>query len=56
MVPSLFKTEPFVFNHRLWMDSKGIYREDASMPATFQTTMNTMRELAAWRMRHGNAK
>ncbi len=56
MVPSLFKTEPFVFNHRLWMDSKGIYTEDASMPATFQTTMNTMRELAAWRMRHGNAK
>ena len=27
MVPSLFNQGPFVFNHRLWMDTNGIYLE-----------------------------
>lgn len=54
MVPSLFDSYPFVFNHRLWMDSTGIHGEHQPMPGEYRETMDTLRTLAAWRMKHGN--
>ena len=35
MVPSLFNQGPFVFNHRLWMDTNGIYLENEQMPQDY---------------------
>ena len=55
MVPSLFNQGPFVFNHRLWMDKTGIYVEDEKMPQDYAKYMKTMRELAAWRLKHGDS-
>ena len=55
MVPSLFNQGPFVFNHRLWMDKTGIYLEDEKMPQAYANAMKTMRELAAWRLKHGDS-
>ena len=54
MVPSLFNQGPFVFNHRLWMDTKGIYLENEQMPQDYANAMKTMRELTAWRLKHGD--
>ena len=54
MVPSLFNQGPFVFNHRLWMDKTGIYLEDEKMPQAYANYMKTMRELTAWRLKHGD--
>lgn len=54
MVPSLFNQGPFVFNHRLWMDKTGIYVEDEKMPQAYANYMKTMRELTAWRLKHGD--
>lgn len=54
MVPSLFNQGPFVFNHRLWMDTNGIYLENEQMPQDYAKYMKTMRELAAWRLKHGD--
>lgn len=54
MVPSLFNQGPFVFNHRLWMDKIGIYVEDEKMPQAYANAMKTMRELTAWRLKHGD--
>lgn len=54
MVPSLFEPYSFVFNHRLWMDANGIYIENKDMPKSYQDYMNTMRQLAAWRIKQGN--
>ena len=54
MVPSLFNQGPFVFNHRLWMDKTGIYLEDEKMPQAYANSMKTMRELTAWRLKHGD--
>ena len=54
MVPSLFNQGPFVFNHRLWMDKTGIYLEDEKMPQDYANYMKTMRELTAWRLKHGD--
>ena len=55
MVPSLFNQGPFVFNHRLWMDKTGIYVEDEKMPQVYANYMKTMRELTAWRLKHGDS-
>ena len=55
MVPSLFNQGPFVFNHRLWMDKTGIYLEDEKMPQAYANSMKTMRELTAWRLKHGDS-
>ena len=55
MVPSLFNQGPFVFNHRLWMDKTGIYVEDEKMPQDYAKYMKTMRELTAWRLKHGDS-
>ena len=55
MVPSLFNQGPFVFNHRLWMDTNGIYLENEQMPQDYAKYMKTMRELAAWRLKHGDS-
>ena len=55
MVPSLFNQGPFVFNHRLWMDKTGIYVEDEKMPQAYANSMKTMRELTAWRLKHGDS-
>ena len=54
MVPSLFNQGPFVFNHRLWMDKTGIYLEDEKMPQVYANYMKTLRELTAWRLKHGD--
>ena len=54
MVPSLFNQGPFVFNHRLWMDKTGIYVEDEKMPQAYANSMKNMREITAWRLKHGN--
>ena len=54
MVPSLFNQGPFVFNHRLWMDTNGIYLENEQMPQAYANSMKTMRELTAWRLKHGD--
>ena len=54
MLPSLFNQGPFVFNHRLWMDKTGIYVEDEKMPQDYAKYMKTMRELTAWRLKHGD--
>ena len=54
MVPSLFNQGPFVFNHRLWMDTNGIYLENEQMPQDYANAMKTMRELTAWRLKHGD--
>ena len=55
MLPSLFNQGPFVFNHRLWMDKTGIYVEDEKMPQAYANSMKTMRELTAWRLKHGDS-
>ena len=55
MVPSLFNQGPFVFNHRLWMDTNGIYLENEQMPQAYANSMKTMRELTAWRLKHGDS-
>lgn len=55
MVPSLFNQGPFVFNHRLWMNKTGIYLEDEKMPQAYANAMKTMRELTAWRLKHGDS-
>ena len=55
MVPSLFNQGPFVFNHRLWMDTNGIYLENEQMPQDYANYMKTMRELTAWRLKHGDS-
>ena len=54
MVLSLFYQGPFVFNHRLWMDKTGIYVENEKMPQAYANYMKTMRELTAWRLKHGD--
>lgn len=54
MVPSLFNQGPFVFNHRLWMDKTGIYLEDEKMPQVYANYMKNLRELTAWRLKHGD--
>ena len=54
MVPSLFNQWSFVFNHRLWMDTNGIYLENEQMPQDYANSMKTMRELTAWRLKHGD--
>ena len=54
MVPSLFNQGSFVFNHRLWMDTNGIYLENEQMPQDYANSMKTMRELTAWRLKHGD--
>lgn len=55
MVPSLFNQGPFVFNHRLWMDTNGIYLENEQMPQDYANSMKTMRELTAWRLKNGDS-
>ena len=54
MVASLFNQGPFVFNHRLWMDKTGIYVEDEKMPQAYANYMKNMREITAWRLKHGD--
>ncbi len=54
MIPSLFETEPFVFNHCLWADDTGIFRQNDKMPESYRQQMDQLRELAAWRIRHGS--
>ena len=56
MVPSLFSQEQFVFNHRLWLDNNGkVSEQNSQMPAAYGDVIRTMRELAAWRIKHGNS-
>ncbi|MDU3191578.1 LTA synthase family protein [Veillonella parvula] len=55
MVPSLFTQEEFVFNHRLYLDKSGkVLEQSASMPQSYGDMIKNMRELAAWRIKHGN--
>ena len=54
MVPSLFEKERFVFNHRLWADDKGIFEQNDRMPGAYKDKIRIMRELTAWRIKHGN--
>jgi len=55
MVPSLFTQEEFVFNHRLYLDKNGkVLEQSASMPQSYGDMIKNMRELAAWRIKHGD--
>ena len=55
MVPSLFTQEEFVFNHRLYLDKSGkVLEQSASMPQSYGDMIKNMRELAAWRIKHGD--
>ena len=55
MVPSLFTQEEFVFNHRLYLDKNGkVLEQSATMPQSYGDMIKNMRELAAWRIKHGD--
>ena len=55
MVPSLFTQEEFVFNHRLYLDKNGkVLEQSATMPQSYEDMIKNMRELAAWRIKHGD--
>ena len=55
MVPSLFTQEKFAFNHRLYLDKNGkVLEQSASMPQFYGDMIKNMRELAAWRIKHGD--
>jgi hypothetical protein len=55
MVPSLFTQEEFVFNHRLYLDKNGkVLEQSANMPQSYGDMIKNMRELAAWRIKHGD--
>lgn len=55
MVPSLFTQEEFVFNHRLYLDNSGkLIEQGTNMPKAYGDVIKNMRELAAWRIKHGN--
>ena len=56
MVPSLFTQEEFVFNHRLYLDKSGkVLEQSATMPQSYGDMIKNMRELAAWRIKHGDS-
>ncbi len=56
MVPSLFTPEEFVFNHRLYLDKNGkVLEQSANMPQSYGDMIKNMRELAAWRIKHGDS-
>jgi arylsulfatase len=51
----LFTQEEFVFNHRLYLDKNGkVLEQSASMPQSYGDMIKNMRELAAWRIKHGD--
>ena len=55
MVPSLFTQEEFVFNHRLYLDKNGkVLEQSVTMPQSYGDMIKNMRELAAWRIKHGD--
>ena len=55
MVPSLFTQEEFVFNHRLYLDKNGkLMEQGTNMPQAYGKVIKDMRELAAWRIKHGD--
>jgi len=56
MVPSLFTQEEFVFNHRLYLDNSGkLMEQGTNMPQSYGDVIKNMRELAAWRIKHGDS-
>ena len=56
MVPSLFTQEEFVFNHRLYLDNSGkLMEQGTNMPQSYGDMIKNMRELAAWRIKHGDS-
>jgi len=56
MVPSLFTQEEFVFNHRLYLDNSGkLMEQGTNMPQAYGEVIKNMRELAAWRIKHGDS-
>lgn len=56
MVPSLFTQEEFVFNHRLYLDKSGkLMEQGTNMPQAYGDMIKNMRELAAWRIKHGDS-
>ncbi len=55
MVPSLFTQEEFVFNHRLYLDkNEKVLEQSVTMPQSYGDMIKNMRELAAWRIKHGD--
>lgn len=52
--PSLLSHYPFAFNHRLWINSKGLFSEK-DMPAAYQKLMKDYRNIALWRIKNGNS-
>lgn len=45
----------YLIKGRSWMDKTGIYVEDEKMPQAYANSMKTMRELTAWRLKHGDS-
>ena len=56
IVPSLFTQEKFVVNHRLYIDNSGkLMEQGTNMPQAYGDVIKNMRELAAWRIKHGDS-
>ena len=44
-----------VFNHRLYLDNSGkLMDQGTNMPQAYGDMIKNMRELAAWRIKHGD--
>ena len=61
MVPDLLQKRDFVFNHLLWADETGIYRQkkqeeqEKLLPDTYRERIAILRQIAVWRIMKGNA-
>nr|WP_251424507.1 sulfatase-like hydrolase/transferase [Veillonella agrestimuris] len=56
IIPSIFSNYQYAFNHNLWSDQNGIYSHTTPMPQDLQQLVDYSRELAVWRVKHGNSK
>ena len=54
LVPSLMHSEPYAFNHRLWVNKEGLHLQNDSMPQPLKNYIKNLRDISAWRLKKGN--
>ena len=54
LMPSLFTQPKMGFNHRLYVDSQGIYEQGQRMPEEYAKYIQALRIISVWRIVRGN--
>ncbi|SUP43896.1 LTA synthase family protein [Veillonella criceti] len=55
LVPSIFESTIFVFNHELWLDTAGYHEQKDDLSETYRQKIDELRTIAIWRVKRGNA-